>query len=92
MKWKLIEVTLPRMQDKPMSLNTQRETGPLIKLKGSWITQEHRRIIITKIEEIKLLYFLNKTQLDFTDKNGLAYIGALPPELQKTHNFQLQPP
>ena len=29
------------------------------------------------IEEIKLLYFLNKTQLDFIDKNGLAYIGAL---------------
>jgi len=35
MKWKLIKVTLPRMQDKPMSLNTQREKGPLIKLKGS---------------------------------------------------------
>jgi len=35
MKGKLIEVTLPRMEDKPMSLNTQREQGPLIKLKGS---------------------------------------------------------
>jgi len=31
----LIEVTLPRMQDKPMSLNTQREQERLIKLKGS---------------------------------------------------------
>ena len=91
MKCKLIEVTLPRMQDKPMSLNTPREQGPLINLNGSWITQEHRRITITKIEEIKLLYFLNKTQLDFTDKNGLAYIGALPPELQKTHKFQYHP-
>jgi len=35
MKWKWIEVTLPRVEDKPMSLNTQREQGPLIKLKGS---------------------------------------------------------
>jgi len=77
MKWKLIEVTVPRMQDKPMSLNTQRDLGPLIKLKASWITQEHRRITLTKIEEIKLLYFLNKTQLHFIDKNALAYIGAL---------------
>jgi len=77
MKWKLIEVTLPTMEDKPMSLNTQREQGPLIKLKGSWITQQHRRITHTKIQEIKLLYFLNKTQLDFIDKNGFAYIRAL---------------
>jgi len=83
MKWKLVEVTLQRMQDKPMSLNTKREQGPLIKLKGSWITQEHRRITITKIEEIKLLYFLNKTQLDFIDKNGLAYIGALTIRITK---------
>jgi len=60
MKWKLIEVTLPRMEDKPMSLNTQREQGPLIKLKGSLITQEHRRITHTKIQEIKLLYFLDE--------------------------------
>jgi len=35
MKWQLIEVTLPRMQDKPMSLNTLREQGLLIKVKGS---------------------------------------------------------
>ena len=32
---KLIDVTLPRMEDKPRSLNTQREKGPLIKLKDS---------------------------------------------------------
>jgi len=83
MKWKLIEVTLPRMQDKPMSLNTQREQGPLIKLKGSWITQEHRRVTLTKIEEIKVLYFLNKTQLDLIDKNGLAYIETLTIRITK---------
>jgi len=83
MKWKLIEVTLPRMQDKPMSLNTQREQGPLIKHKRSWITQEHRRLSLTKIEEIKVLYFLNKTQLNFIDKNGLAYIGALTIRITK---------
>jgi len=83
MKWKLIEVTLPRMQDRPMSLNTQREQGPLIKLKGSWISQEHRRISLTKIEEIKVLCFLNKTELDFIDKNGLAYIGALTIRITK---------
>ena len=35
------------------------------------------------IEEIKLLYFLNKTQLDFIDKNGLAYIGALTIRITK---------
>jgi len=29
MEWKLIDVTLPRMEDKPKSLNTQR--GPFIK-------------------------------------------------------------
>jgi len=49
------------MEDKPKSLNTQREEGPLIKLRDSWITQELRRITqelgritLTKIEEIKL--------------------------------------
>jgi len=83
MKWKLIEVTLPRMEDQPRSLNTQREQGHLIKLKGSWITQENRRITLNKIEEIKLLYFLNKSQLDFIDKNGLAYIGALTIRITK---------
>jgi len=35
MEWKLIDVTLPRMEDKPTGLNTQREEGPLIKLRGS---------------------------------------------------------
>jgi len=35
MYWKLIDVTLPRMEDKPMSLNTQREKGLLIKLRDS---------------------------------------------------------
>jgi len=35
MEWKLIDVILPRMEDKPKSLNTQREEGPLIKLRGS---------------------------------------------------------
>jgi len=32
---------------------------------------------------IKVLYFLNKTQLDFIDKNGLAYIGALTIRITK---------
>jgi len=34
---KLIDVILPRMEDKPKSLNTQREKGPepLIKLRDS---------------------------------------------------------
>ena len=35
MKRKLIDVTLPRMEDKPKSLNTQRYEGPLIKLRDS---------------------------------------------------------
>jgi len=35
MERKLIGVTLPRMEDKPKSLNTQRYEGPLIKLKNS---------------------------------------------------------
>jgi len=35
MWWKLIAVTLPRMEDKPKSLNTQREERPLIKLMDS---------------------------------------------------------
>jgi len=34
MERKLINVTLPRMEDKPKSLNTQSEEGPLIKLRG----------------------------------------------------------
>jgi len=83
MKWKLIKVTLLSMEDMPISLNTQREQGPLIKLKCSWITQEHRRITLTKIEGIQVLYFLNKTQLDFIDKNNLAYTGALTIRITK---------
>jgi len=43
----------------------------------SRITQELRRITLNKIDEIKLVYFLNKTQLAFIDENGLTYIGAL---------------
>jgi len=35
MGWKLIDVTLPRIEDKPKSLNTQRKKGPLIKLRDS---------------------------------------------------------
>jgi len=77
MERKLIDIALPRMEDKTKSSNTQRDKGPLIKLRDSWITQELRRITLAKIEEIKLLYFLNKTQLAFIDENGSSYIGAL---------------
>jgi len=38
---------------------------------------------LTKIEEIKLLYFPNKTQLAFTVENGSAYIGALTIRITK---------
>jgi len=61
MERKLIDITLPRMEDKPKSWNLQRDKGPLIKLRDSWITQELKTITLTKIEERKLLYFLNKT-------------------------------
>jgi len=77
MERKLIDITLPRMEDKPKSWNTQRDKGPLIKLMDSSITQELRRITLTKIDEIKLVYFLNKTHLAFIDENGSTYIGAL---------------
>ena len=77
MEQKLIDITLPRMEDKLKSLNTQRHKGTLLKLGDSWITQELRRITLTKIDEIKLVYFLNKTQLAFIDENGSTYIGAL---------------
>ena len=83
MEQKLIDVTLPRMEDKPKSLNTQRDSGTLIKLEDSWITQELRRITLTKIDEIKLVYFLNKTQLAFIDENGSTYIGALTIRITK---------
>ena len=77
MEGNLIDITLPRMEDKPKSWKTQRDKGPLIKLMASWINQELRRIISTKIDEIKLVYFLYKTQLAFIDENGSSYIGAL---------------
>jgi len=83
MERKLIDITLLRMEDKPKSLNTQRDKGTLIKLGDSWITQELRRITITKIDEIKLVYFLNKTQLAFIDENGSTYIEALSIRITK---------
>ena len=83
MERKLIDITLPRMEDKPKSLNTQRDKGPLIKLKDCWITQELRRITLSKIDEIKLVYFLNKTQVAFIDENGSTYIGALSIRITK---------
>ena len=49
----------------------------MIKLRDSSITKELRRITLTKIDEIKLVYFLNKTQLAFIDENGSTYIGTL---------------
>jgi len=83
MERKLIDITLPRMEDKPKSWNTQRDKEPLIKLMDSLITQELRRITLTKIDEIKLVYFLNKTQLAFIDENCLTYIGALTIRITK---------
>ena len=77
MERKLIHIRLQGMEDKPKSLNAKRDKGPLIKLRDSWITQEPRRITLTKIKERKLLHFPNKTQLPFIDENGSAYIGAL---------------
>jgi len=74
MEQKLIDITFPRLGDNPKSRNTQRDKGPLIKLMDSWITQELRRITLIKIDEIKLFYFLNKTQLAFIDENGSCYI------------------
>ena len=91
MERKLIDITLPRMEDKPKSLNTQRDKGTLVKLMDSWITQVLRRITLTKIDEMKLVYFLNKTQLAFMDENGSTYIEALTREIQKTHKFQYHP-
>jgi len=83
MERKLINITLLRMKDKLKSLNTQSDKGTLIKPKDSWITQELRRIILTKIDEIKLVYFLNKTQLAFIDENGSTYIWALSIRITK---------
>jgi len=83
MEQKLIDITLLRMEDKPKSWNTQRDKGPLIKLMDSWITQELRRITLTKLDEIKLVYFLNKTKPAFIDKNDSTYIGALTIKITK---------
>ena len=83
MERKLMDIRLPRMEDKPKSCNTQRDKGPLIKLMDSWITEELRRITLTKIDEIKLIYFLNKTQVAFIDENGSTYIGALTIRITK---------
>jgi len=49
----------------------------------SSITQELRRITLTKIDDIKLVYFLNKTELVFIDENGLSCIGALTIKITK---------
>ena len=83
MERKLMDITVPRMEDKPKSWNTQRDKGPLIVLMDSSITEELRRITFTKIDEIKLVYFLNKTQLAFNDENGSTYIGALTIRITK---------
>ena len=83
MERKLMDITVPRMEDKPKSWNTQRDKGPLIVLMDSSITEELRRITFTKIDEIKLVYFLNKTQLAFIDENGSTYIGALTIRITK---------
>jgi len=80
---KLIDITLPRREDKPKSLNTLSDKGPLTKLRDSWITQKLRRKTLTKIKEIKLWYFLNKTQLAFIDESGSVYIGALTIRMTK---------
>ena len=71
------------MEDKPKSLNTKRDKGPLVKFRDTSITQELRTITLTKIDERKLLYFLNKTRLAFIDENGSAYIGALTVRITK---------
>jgi len=83
MERKLMDITLPRMKDKPKSWNTQRDKGPFIQLMDSWITHELRRITLTKIDEIKFVYILNKTQLAFIDENGLTNIGALTIRITK---------
>jgi len=47
------------------------------------MTQELRRITLTKIDEIKHVYFHNKTQLAFIDENCSIYIGALSTRITK---------
>jgi len=44
------------------------------------------------IDEIKLVYFMNKTQLAFIDENGSTYIGALTIKNRKRNiNFNIIP-
>ena len=83
MERKLIDITLSRMEDKPNSLNTHSDKEPLTKLRDSWITQELRRITLTKTEGIKLWYLLNKTQLAFIDESGSVYIEDLTIRMTK---------
>jgi len=83
MERKLIDITLQRIEDTLKSWDTHKDKWPLIKLMDSWITQELGRITLTKIDEIKLAFFLNKTQLAFIDENGSTYIGALTIRITK---------
>ena len=83
MERKLIDITLQRIEDTLKSWDTHKDKWPLIKLMDSWITQELGRITLTKIYEIKLVYFLNKTQLAFIDENGSTDIGALTIRITK---------
>ena len=83
MERKLIDITLPRLEVKLKRWDTHRDKGPLIKLMDSWITQDLGRITLSKIDKIKLVYFLNKTQLAFIDENGSTYIGALTIRITK---------
>jgi len=53
--------------------NTLRMGKSFDTTKGSWITQELRRITLNKIKEINS-NFLNKTQLVSLIKNSRAYI------------------
>ena len=92
MELKLLDTTLPGMEDKPKSWNTQSDKGPFIKLMDSWITQELRRITLAKIDEIKLVYFLNKTPLAFIDENGSTYIGALTMRITKDTSTSISSP
>jgi len=47
------------------------------------MAQEPKRITLIKIDDIKLAYFLNKTQLAFIDENGSTYRGALTIRITK---------
>jgi len=47
------------------------------------MTQELSRITLTKIDGIKLVYFLNKSQLALIDENGSTCIGVLTIRITK---------